>query len=629
MSGEYIKKIRTADGDKQIDYESLANLPKINNTELKGNVDVVKSNQGSSNFGKFLGIGPDGSVSPMDPPQGATVEQAAQIEKNKTDISELSEDIVDITNELYGDELNLPLNNRTNGYYFGEVGGQVTYAEEIGSTAYSIDITPYIGKQIICKYTTDNIESGRITAVCNSSDIILNGMKEKDMVTSKTGFVFTVTPTMSKLVISFSSYGSNLIVVCRDNGLIKNVDNKLNKEDFFGNICDIIDFKWDYGSNRLDDNWDIKHGDVTITFSNKNYYYFAYSFNKDGTTKETSETWKQNDTIFFKDVYNLAITVKKGSDGTDLFTEDDILAVKEDLNINVSWFDIREKIYSIEDRIVSPFSYVSEVGNDITGDGSSSNPFATITRELKESDTVIMKNGTYTQSAIINERKNISIIKDPNEDGTVVISTLSEHVLTILNSIGIRLDGIVFNGAESDVVYIDKTDGVYIQNCQFNNSKAKDGLEIMSSNGVIYSCKAYGNYNDGFNINNYGDTVFVNCDGANNIHGDGISHHLNCTGSIIGGYWHGNGKAGISAPTYGANVQISGAFCYNNAYGMQVYGGDGVVENAIRIQVNNCIFKDNTIAGIQVDKYIVDLVNCKFTGNTEDKLIVSGTVNEF
>ena len=68
MPSEYIKKIRTTDGDKQIDYESLANLPKINNTELKGNVDVVKSNQGSSNFGKFLGIGPDGSVSPMDPP---------------------------------------------------------------------------------------------------------------------------------------------------------------------------------------------------------------------------------------------------------------------------------------------------------------------------------------------------------------------------------------------------------------------------------------------------------------------------------------------------------------------------------------------------------------------------------
>ena len=86
MPSEYIKKIRTTNGDKQIDYESLANLPKINNTEFKGNVDVVEINQGSSNSGKFLGIGPDGNVSPMDPPKGMTEEQAEQLEQNTIDI---------------------------------------------------------------------------------------------------------------------------------------------------------------------------------------------------------------------------------------------------------------------------------------------------------------------------------------------------------------------------------------------------------------------------------------------------------------------------------------------------------------------------------------------------------------
>ena len=74
MPSEYIKKIRTTNGDKQIDYESLANLPKINNTELKGNVDVVEINQGSSNSGKFLGIGSDGNVVPVDAPSGGTVD---------------------------------------------------------------------------------------------------------------------------------------------------------------------------------------------------------------------------------------------------------------------------------------------------------------------------------------------------------------------------------------------------------------------------------------------------------------------------------------------------------------------------------------------------------------------------
>ena len=49
--------------------------------------DVVKINQGSSNSGKFLGIGPDGNVSPMDPPQGMTEEQEEQLEQNTIDIS--------------------------------------------------------------------------------------------------------------------------------------------------------------------------------------------------------------------------------------------------------------------------------------------------------------------------------------------------------------------------------------------------------------------------------------------------------------------------------------------------------------------------------------------------------------
>lgn len=66
MPSEYIKKIRTTNGDKQIDYESLANLPKINNTELKGNVDVVKINQGLSNSGKILKVNDNGKVIPSD-----------------------------------------------------------------------------------------------------------------------------------------------------------------------------------------------------------------------------------------------------------------------------------------------------------------------------------------------------------------------------------------------------------------------------------------------------------------------------------------------------------------------------------------------------------------------------------
>ena len=61
-----------------------------NTQDIQGKVD---KNQGTSSSGKFLGIGADGNVSPMDPPQGATVEQVAQIEKNKNNISLISETV--------------------------------------------------------------------------------------------------------------------------------------------------------------------------------------------------------------------------------------------------------------------------------------------------------------------------------------------------------------------------------------------------------------------------------------------------------------------------------------------------------------------------------------------------------
>ena len=159
MPSEYIKKIRTTNGDKQIDYESLANLPKINNTELKGNVDVVEINQGSSNSGKFLGIGPDGNVSPMDPPQGATVEQATQIEQNKQDISSLSEesaklksDLADITVRKKSSNLFNP-DGITDGFTINSSGALVTNAGYSTTTFLECDG----GKDLYC--TTASTET--------------------------------------------------------------------------------------------------------------------------------------------------------------------------------------------------------------------------------------------------------------------------------------------------------------------------------------------------------------------------------------------------------------------------------------------------------------------------------------
>ena len=55
------------------DYNALANKPKLNGVEIVGNktsVDykIVSSEQGAENNGKFLGVGADGNVTPVDKP---------------------------------------------------------------------------------------------------------------------------------------------------------------------------------------------------------------------------------------------------------------------------------------------------------------------------------------------------------------------------------------------------------------------------------------------------------------------------------------------------------------------------------------------------------------------------------
>ena len=55
------------------DYNALANKPKLNGVEIAGNktsadYKIVSSEQGAENNGKFLGVGADGNVTPVDKP---------------------------------------------------------------------------------------------------------------------------------------------------------------------------------------------------------------------------------------------------------------------------------------------------------------------------------------------------------------------------------------------------------------------------------------------------------------------------------------------------------------------------------------------------------------------------------
>ena len=94
---DYINKIRTTEGDKPVNYEALANKPSSlpNPNKIKFTGSVVAEYDGSSEVTVNI-------------PNGASEEQAAQIQTNTNDISELKNK----TSELKGDLVNLTESKR-------------------------------------------------------------------------------------------------------------------------------------------------------------------------------------------------------------------------------------------------------------------------------------------------------------------------------------------------------------------------------------------------------------------------------------------------------------------------------------------------------------------------------------
>ena len=107
---DYINKIRTTEGDKPVNYEALANKPNSlpNPNKIKFTGSVVAEYDGSSEV-------------TVDIPNGASEEQAAQIQTNTNDISELKNK----TSELKGDIEQLKQSG---------TGGNLTYGIYVGDT---------------------------------------------------------------------------------------------------------------------------------------------------------------------------------------------------------------------------------------------------------------------------------------------------------------------------------------------------------------------------------------------------------------------------------------------------------------------------------------------------------------
>ena len=128
----------------------------------------------------------------------------------------------------------------------------------------------------------------------------------------------------------------------------------------------------------------------------------------------------------------------------------------------------------------------------------------------------------------------------------------------------LKMTGIVSDFVTNAPMIFTGFSSIDFLSCGALHSSAGDGFRLDNSFGRLTRCIGAKNRNDGFNNHYTGEIVLENCAGINN-YDDGASPHEDCTMTVIGGEYRGNGKGGLS-PASGARAYVYNAKLIGNKY---------------------------------------------------------------
>ena len=187
----------------------------------------------------------------------------------------------------------------------------------------------------------------------------------------------------------------------------------------------------------------------------------------------------------------------------------------------------------------------------------------------------------------------------------------------ILREVEVRFSG-SYNIDLRNCVYFD------LYKCACKYTSYGSGFHPFNSNGVMTACYATKNY-DGYGISGHGHTTYIDCVSEFNFD-DGMSHHNACEGTVIGGRYEGNGKAG-NAPAYGAKVNIyGGIYKDNNSFGIGYL--HATESGAASGMVQGAILVGNATGLIVQANCPVTAISCVYKNNEQDKDI-KGILTEY
>ena len=184
----------------------------------------------------------------------------------------------------------------------------------------------------------------------------------------------------------------------------------------------------------------------------------------------------------------------------------------------------------------------------------------------------------------------------------------------------VKLMGIDVRHAKMDGVRLEGCTDAEISRCRFSHSGLYTGLALNNTSATVRNCEAMYNRTDGLNIHGVCTADFIDCVSHDNWD-DGISHHDQSGGMILGGEYYRNGKGGVCSPTFGSRNSVSGVYIHDNASGVYTVADAG--GEYPPCTVSNCTIVNNTV-GVRASRYPLVGWNNTVSGNENDVVEENG-----
>jgi hypothetical protein len=196
--------------------------------------------------------------------------------------------------------------------------------------------------------------------------------------------------------------------------------------------------------------------------------------------------------------------------------------------------------------------------------------------------------------------------------------------ISISNSDNIHICGFDVSFFPFWSIRITDSSGVTVENTSVSFSNYRHGNYLDKSDATYKQCLSAFVGGDGWNANTCGNLSLIDCT-ALYCADDGASHHGGTNGIIKGGTYKGNQKGGIT-PAFGAIVNIDGAVCVQNAYGIMFTANNKAQVSGAACAVNGALSVHNAEYDIEVRGYDLILHGSQYgTKHT----MYDGTIAEY